>query len=90
MDGPLNEENTPSENNATGFLLFNIFTIIITITYWICIKVESLVNCYLFSSITENNILLFNVSGRILTDVPCRVCHDHSSGKHYGIFACDG
>lgn len=27
---------------------------------------------------------------RILTDVPCRVCTDHSSGKHYGIFACDG
>ncbi|XP_063243296.1 nuclear receptor subfamily 2 group E member 1 [Bacillus rossius redtenbacheri] len=30
------------------------------------------------------------VSGRILYDVPCRVCQDHSSGKHYGIFACDG
>ncbi|OWF42760.1 nuclear receptor subfamily 2 group E member 1-like [Mizuhopecten yessoensis] len=30
------------------------------------------------------------VSSRILTDVPCRVCQDHSSGKHYGIFACDG
>ncbi|CAF0944701.1 unnamed protein product [Adineta steineri] len=29
-------------------------------------------------------------SSRILTDVPCRVCHDNSSGKHYGIFACDG
>ena len=28
--------------------------------------------------------------GRILTDVPCKVCHDNSSGKHYGIFACDG
>lgn len=23
-------------------------------------------------------------------DVPCKVCSDHSSGKHYGIFACDG
>ncbi|VDP01842.1 unnamed protein product [Heligmosomoides polygyrus] len=29
-------------------------------------------------------------SGRILPDVPCRVCQDHSSGKHYGIFSCDG
>lgn len=28
--------------------------------------------------------------GRILYDVPCKVCSDHSSGKHYGIFACDG
>ena len=28
--------------------------------------------------------------GRILYDIPCRVCQDHSSGKHYGIFACDG
>ncbi|OUC44463.1 zinc finger, C4 type [Trichinella nativa] len=28
--------------------------------------------------------------GRILLDIPCKVCEDHSSGKHYGIFACDG
>ncbi|XP_047492192.1 nuclear receptor subfamily 2 group E member 1-like [Penaeus chinensis] len=28
--------------------------------------------------------------GRILYDIPCKVCQDHSSGKHYGIFACDG
>ncbi|CDW52320.1 nuclear receptor subfamily 2 group E member [Trichuris trichiura] len=28
--------------------------------------------------------------GRILLDIPCKVCQDHSSGKHYGIFACDG
>ncbi|GAA56686.1 nuclear hormone receptor family member nhr-67 [Clonorchis sinensis] len=27
---------------------------------------------------------------RILLDIPCRVCKDHSSGKHYGIYACDG
>ncbi|XP_064487720.1 nuclear receptor subfamily 2 group E member 1-like isoform X2 [Ornithodoros turicata] len=29
-------------------------------------------------------------SSRILLDIPCKVCLDHSSGKHYGIFACDG
>ena len=29
-------------------------------------------------------------SSRILYDVPCKVCTDFSSGKHYGIFACDG
>uniref|UniRef100_A0AC34FM95 Nuclear receptor domain-containing protein n=1 Tax=Panagrolaimus sp. ES5 TaxID=591445 RepID=A0AC34FM95_9BILA len=28
--------------------------------------------------------------GRILLDVPCKVCQDHSSGKHYGIYSCDG
>uniref|UniRef100_A0ABD2WTN2 Nuclear receptor domain-containing protein n=1 Tax=Trichogramma kaykai TaxID=54128 RepID=A0ABD2WTN2_9HYME len=30
------------------------------------------------------------LDGRILVDVPCEVCADHSSGKHYGIYTCDG
>ncbi|KAL1464094.1 hypothetical protein WDU94_003774 [Cyamophila willieti] len=34
--------------------------------------------------------MLMLTFGRILYDVPCKVCKDHSSGKHYGIFACDG
>ncbi|VDM39419.1 unnamed protein product [Toxocara canis] len=35
-------------------------------------------------------IIIRAITGRILLDVPCRVCQDHSSGKHYGIFSCDG
>ncbi|XKL62099.1 hypothetical protein PGB90_001932 [Kerria lacca] len=30
------------------------------------------------------------MESRILYDVACKVCQDNSSGKHYGIFACDG
>lgn len=29
-------------------------------------------------------------AGRILYGTPCEVCRDHSSGKHYGIYTCDG
>ncbi|KRX73258.1 Nuclear receptor subfamily 2 group E member 1, partial [Trichinella sp. T6] len=45
-------------------------------------------HCYRFRCSTKTMATV--TSGRILLDIPCKVCEDHSSGKHYGIFACDG
>lgn len=34
-----------------------------------------------FNSITVRNVII---------SLPCRVCGDRSSGKHYGAICCDG
>lgn len=47
-----------------------------------------LVDCPSIVKITS--LLFFFVLGDRLLDIPCKVCSDRSSGKHYGIYSCDG
>ncbi|XP_054267107.1 nuclear receptor subfamily 2 group E member 1-like [Macrosteles quadrilineatus] len=46
--------------------------------------------CVMQQSMDHMQPKLQGTSSRILYDIPCKVCQDNSSGKHYGIFACDG
>ena len=50
--------------------------------------------CLLISHLIELRFKLICASlievGDRLLDIPCKVCGDRSSGKHYGIFSCDG
>ncbi len=41
-------------------------------------------------TIFDSKLALLGFLGDRLLDIPCKVCGDRSSGKHYGIFSCDG
>ncbi|VVC24633.1 Hypothetical protein CINCED_3A018118 [Cinara cedri] len=43
-----------------------------------------------FTERAPDNVATKPTNSRILYDIPCKVCKDFSSGKHYGIYACDG
>lgn len=40
--------------------------------------------------ISSLNIKGISVTGDRLLDILCNVCGDRSSGRHYGVYTCDG